>query len=466
MKQKNKNFLYNILYQIFIFIVPIIVTPYISRVLGVDNIGIYSYSYSIISYFMLATLLGINNYGSRNIAKLSKQKEEMSEEFCSIYYLQLIIGLIMLVIYNFICIFFIKDNKIIFILQNIFLISSVFDINWFYFGIEKFKITISRNIIIKLFSIILVFVFVKKSTDLWKYTLIMSVSTLISQLYLWLFIGKYIKFKKITLRRIFLNLKPCLVLFIPVIAYSIYRIMDKTMLGAISGTTELGYYENAEKIINIPISFVTALGTVMLPHMSKIDSNNKEMINKNIIESFKLCFAFVIPMIFGLLAISSDFAILFFGQEFSACGNIIRILLPTVLFSSIANVIRTNYLIPQNLNKIYVSSTILGAILNFIFNAILIPLFGYYGACIGTIIAEFSVMFYQIIKVKEKIDFRSVWKILLSYIIKSIVMFIIIMITGLFIKNILFRLIIQIIIGSLIYFILNYKYIIHEFLGK
>lgn len=466
MKQKNKNFLYNIIYQIFIFIIPLIITPYISRILGVDNIGIYSYSYSIIYYFMLITMLGINNYGSRNIAKLSNKKEQMSEEFCSIYYLQSIIGIIMLIIYN-LLLLFINDNKIIFALQNIFLLSAIFDINWFYFGLEKFKITISRNIIIKLFSLILIFVFVKESTDLWKYTLIMSVSTLISQLYLWLFIKKHnIKLKKVSLKRIFINLKPCLILFIPVIAYSIYRVMDKTMLGAISGMTQLGYYENAEKIINIPVSLVTALGTVMLPYMSKINSEDKEIFNKNIMESFKLSFTFIMPMIFGLLAISKDFSIIFFGKEFADSGNIIIMLLPTILFSCIANVIRTNYLIPKKQDKIYAISTILGAVLNLIFNVILIPKFGYYGACVGTIIAEFSVMLYQVIKVKEKINFKNVLKVLLSCLIKSVIMFVIIIIVGLFIKNIFYKIIIQIIIACLIYFILNYNYVVHDFLGK
>jgi len=466
MKQKNKNFLYNAVYQIFIFIIPMILTPYISRVLGVNNIGIYSYAYSVISYFMLATLLGINNYGSRNIAKISKNKGNMSEEFCSIYYLQLIIGTLMLIIYNLFCYFIIEENKNIFYLQNIFLISAIIDINWFYFGIEKFKITISRNIIIKVFSIILVFIFVKENTDLWKYTLIMGASTLISQLYLWIFIHKYVKFKKLPIKRILINLKPCIILFIPVLSYSVYRIMDKTMLGAISGTVDLGYYENAEKIINIPVSFVTALGTVMIPYMSKFDEKDKENINNNMMESFKLCFTFVMPMIFGLLAISKDFAIVFFGNEFNISGIIIKVLLPTILFSSIANVIRTNYLIPQGQDKIYVTSTVIGAILNLIFNIILIPKYSYYGACIGTIIAEFFVMFYQIVKTKKQIEYKKLFSILFEYILKSIVMFAIIEIIGQFIININYRILIQIIAAVLVYFFLNYKYIRYEFLGK
>jgi len=179
MKKVNKNFMYNMVYQILLYIIPLIVTPYISRVLGAENIGIYSYTYSIVTYFMLLTLLGINNYGTRNIAKNHKNREKLSYTFSSIYYLQIIMGIIMLVIYN---------------------ISIIF--------MDK--------------------AYTKE--DLWKYLLIMSGSLVISQLYLFLFRKKYVDFKKVKIKDITKHIKSVCVLFIPVIAYSVYRIMDKTMI--------------------------------------------------------------------------------------------------------------------------------------------------------------------------------------------------------------------------------------------
>ncbi len=463
MREINKNFIYNVLYQIFIYIIPLLTVPYISRILGANNIGVYSYTYSIVYYFMLVGMLGINNYGSRKIARFSHDKKEMSKEFISIYLLQLFLSLLMIICYLIIIMLFFKNYKMIFGIQVIYLISVVFDINWFYFGIEKFKITISRNIIIKVLSLILIFTLVKTENDLWIYTLIVSGSTLISQLYLWLFIHKYIMPVKVSFKDVFSHFKKCVILFIPVIAYSIYRVMDKTMLGLISGTLELGYYENAEKIINIPISFITALGTVMLPHMSKLKSDE---IKLAIESSFELCFCFVMPMIFGLFIISSDFSIMFFGNEFYKTGTIIKLLIPTILFSAITNVIRTNYLIPQEKDSIYVKSTIYGAITNLIFNSIFIPKYGAYGACIGTLIAEFSVMIYQIINVKKEIDFKKVFKIMFVYIIKSLVMSIFMIIVGLSFKNQYIRLILQFIMAPIIYIISIHKYIIYDFLGK
>ena len=142
--------MYNMVYQILLYIIPFIVTPYISRVLGAENIGIYSYTYSIVTYFMLLTLLGINNYGTRNIAKNHKNREKLSYTFSSIYYLQIIMGIIMLVIYNISIIFMDKAYTMLFLINNLFLISAILDINWLFFGLEEFKITTVRNGIIKI----------------------------------------------------------------------------------------------------------------------------------------------------------------------------------------------------------------------------------------------------------------------------------------------------------------------------
>ena len=463
MKLQNKNFLYNILYQFFVFIIPLLTTPYISRVLGVDNVGIYSYTYSIVYYFMLLAMLGITNYGSREIAKCSN-KIERSKMFLSIYFLQIFMSIICIILYLLLT-FLLQTKYLNIMLINIcFLFSVLFDINWFFYGLEKFKITISRNIIIKLLSLIFVFAFVKNANDLWKYSLIIGTSTLISQMFLWLFIRKEIVFIKIKLEDVFQHLKPCIILFIPVIAYSIYRVMDKTMLGSIAGTLNLGYYENAEKIINIPVAIINALGVVMLPSMAK--TVNDDELKEKILYSFKLILLFIIPIFFGLIVVSDNFSILFFGQEFEQSGFIIQLLSITFVFSAIANVIRTNYLIPKKLDKIYVKSTILGAIVNLIINSILIPYYGYIGASIGTICAEFIVMLYQIVKTKNFIDYVKVLKILFENIFKCILVFIVLIILEFSVKPRIIRFILQIIISIVMVFILNYDFIVYDFLNK
>lgn len=463
MNSTNKNFLLNLIYQLFIFIIPLITVPYVSRVLGANNIGIYSYTYSIITYFMLGTMLGINNYGSREIAKVSDNIEKKSKKFFSIYYLQLISNLVMIVLFLiFQLLYRYKYNNIL-LIQILYLISCGFDINWYFFGVEKFKITVSRNIIIKFLSLILIFIFVKSKNDLWIYTLILSGSTLISQLYLWLYMKKEVIFTKIKFSEAFSHLSKCLILFIPVIAYSVYRIMDKTMIGAISNTVQLGNYENAERIINIPLSIITALGTVMLPHMSK---SNEQDFDEKVTDTFKLCYFMLFPIFIGVLITAKEISDVLFGNEFLYAANIIRFLIITILFSGLTNIIRNNYLIPKSKDSIYVKSTIYGAIVNLILNLIFIKMYGAYGACIGTVTAEFIVMLYQFIKTRNVIKYKYEFKCIFPFFIKSIITgFFIFIVLLLKIDNCVIRLIIQIIIGLIIYVLLNKNYILYEFFG-
>ncbi len=459
MKTTNKNFLYNILYQALAIVFPLIITPYISRILGVENIGIYSYTYSIVCYFMLFALLGINNYGTREISKAI----DKSQKFTSIYLLQLILSFISIILY--IIFIFVADNeyKLVLTIQGIFLLSVIFDINWFFFGIEEFKLAISRNIIIKILSTISIFILVKTENDLILYIIIMSVSTFISQIYMWLHLKRYIKFVKVNLFDIYIHLKPVLILFIPTIAYSIYRIMDKIMIGSITTTIDLSNYDSAEKIVTIPIMIVVAIGTVMLPYMSKV---SKKELKEKITQNFKMTFTFVLPLAFGLFVIANDFTIVFFGPEFTKTADIIRLIIPTILFSAIASTVRNSYLIPHNKETIYVTATIIGAVINLILNLILINLYGVYGACIGTLSTEAVIMLYQTIKTRKEVNYKKMLKDLIITIIKGSIMAISIYLIGLLISNVYAKLISQILLGIIIYFSLNYKYIMYEFFNK
>lgn len=460
MNSVKKNFSYNIIYQILTLILPLITAPYISRTLGAKGQGIFSYTYSFATYFVLFAMLGINNYGNRTIAKNKENSKKLSKEFCTLYTMQFISAIIAIFLYIIYIFVFGKKYQLYFLLQLIFVFSSIFDINWFFFGLEKFKLTIIRNIIIKLLSVVLIFLFVKNDNDLSIYIVIMASSTLLSNLFLWPYLFKQISFTKISLKDIIKHIKPNIMLFIPVIAVSLYKIMDKIMLGNMANMTDVGFYENAEKIINIPLSFITALGTVMLPRISNLISLNEDKKILNYIDkSMEFVLFISVAFTFGLLAIGKNFSIIFFGNKFTQTGNIIQLLAPTILFISCANVIRTQFLIPKEKDKIYIISVFIGAIVNFIINFILIPKYGSTGAAIGTIFAEFFVMFYQMYKTRKELEILKYIKLLIKFSLSGFTMFAIINILIYFIRNKYILLAVQIILGCLIYFILNYKYI-------
>ena len=461
MSSVKRNVTYNIIYQILILIIPLITAPYLSRVVGAKGVGIYSYTYSIVYYFMLLCLLGVNNYGNRLIAKVRDDKEKLSKTFFSVYLFQLFMGIIMLIVYIIYLLCVNNEYKTIALIQSLYILSAIVDINWFFFGLEEFKATITRNTLLKIGNVILIFIFVKNNSDLWKYVLIMSGMTLLSQIALWGFLKNKICFVKITLKDITKHIKPNLILFIPVIATSLYKLMDKIMLGGMSSVVEVGYYENAEKIINIPTAIITALGTVMLPRISNIMSKGKkDKVNSYVCKSFSFVIFMSMALSLGLIAIGYNFAPMYFGDEFQKTGILIMLLAITLPFVAFANVIRTEYLIPAEKDRIYIESVILGAIINLIFNIIFIPRLQSFGACIGTVLAEITVMVYQSVKIRKELEIKQYVLNSIPFLIKAVIMFACVFVLNFININPLLRLMIQIIIGVIIYGIMNLKYIL------
>ena len=460
MTEIKKNFVYNLFYQGLILLLPLITVPYISRKLGVEGIGIYSYTYSIVYYFMLISMLGINNYGNRTIAKSKEDKKLLSQNFISIYSIQLFMTILMIIIYIIYIYFFCKKYTLISEIQIIYLISVLFDLNWFFFGMEKFKITVTRSTIIKIISVILIFKFVKSQDDLSVYVLIMSCSTLLTQLVLIPYLLKEIKIEKIQFSNIKKHILPCLVLFIPYISVSLYKIMDKIMLGNMSTIMEVGFYEQAEKIINIPTGIISALGTVMLPRISNLLSKgNKKIAEEYIKKSIKFIMFISFPICFGLIAISTNFVQIFLGDSFYKTSILIYYLSPTILFLSFANVIRTQFLIPNEKDKDFTYSLIGGAIINLIINYLLIPKYKSIGAAIGTFFAELFVCLYQTITVRNDLPIKEYLKSIYQFLIKTIIMFIIVFPLNLINTKKIYIIVLQITIGVVAYVLINKKYI-------
>ena len=453
MNSIKKNFIYNSAYQLLIFIIPMITTPYISRVLGSNGIGLYSFNNSIAYYFVIFTMLGLNNYGNREVARSRDNKKKLSKSFFSIYALQFICGIITNTMYLLYCVF-ISKNFILSISIWPFVLSAIFDINWFFFGIENFRFTVIRNVIIKILTTISIFVFVNEKSDVVSYCLILSFGMLLSNLSLWTLLNKYVDFYRPKLEEIRVHIRPNLLLFVTVLSVSLFKIMDKIMLGMISASSEVGLYESAEKIINIPTAFVLSLGTVMLPRMSNIvankdDSKSTDLINKSIIFAVFLSTSFS----FGIMAISKEFVPIFFGSGFEKCIYLLWILLPSSVFIAFANVIRTQYLLPNGDDKIYVISAIIGAVINLTVNYIMIPFLASIGATIGTLISEAVVCIYQSSKAKKALPINQYIKNSLPFLISGIVMFISLYNFNMHIADI-YLMFIKIILGVVIYMVL------------
>ncbi|EHI98326.1 polysaccharide biosynthesis protein [Clostridium sp. DL-VIII] len=405
MGQLKKNITYNFVYQILILVVPFITAPYLSRKIGASGVGTYSFSQSIAMYFTYITTLGLSNYGNRVIASVQADRKERSRIFCEIYCMQMICFFVSVALYA-IYIEFFSVDKVAAVIMVVWVISALFDINWFFFGMEQFKLTVIRNTAVKLLSVICIFIFVRTKNDVYIYILIMALCTIISQICLWPYVKKLVDIKMPSWHNVLSHFKPNFILFIPVIAVSIYKILDKIMLGYMCTMDEVGYYENAEKIINIVQSLIVAIGTVMLPRMTALFSSSDENTSKKYMDiTMNAVMIYVSAASFGLFAIKDEFVIFYFGDNFQKTEPILGMLAITLLFFGCGNVLRTQYLIPKKKDQIYIKSAIVGAIVNILVNLLLIEKYGGLGAAVGTVCAEIIVCFYQFYKVRKEVNF-------------------------------------------------------------
>ena len=452
----KKNFAYNVTYQLLLIVLPVITTPYIARIFGADGIGTYAYTYTVANFFVLFTMLGVKNYGNRSVAAVRNDKTRLGRVFWEIYGLQLICSVISLVFYLLYVLFLAGEYQQIAFIQGLYVLSSLLDISWLFFGLEKFRITVTRNIVIRLISLACIFIFVSKPSDLWKYTLILALGTLLSQAYLWRYLPQFVRWWRPKPRDVFRHLPGELILFVPIIAISIYKMMDKIMLEMMSGVTQVGFYENAEKIVNIPLGIITALGTVMLPRMAHLVAQGKqEQSNKYISSSMKFAMFLAIAMMFGMIGVAPVLIPVFLGKNFESCIPLLQLMAITVPFIAWANVIRTQYLIPNQRDHSYIISVLLGAATNVVVNLILIPPLAAKGAVIGSLCAEAIVCLSQTWMVRGNLEIKTYIRGALPFLlIGSAMMLAVLGVSAILPRNV-WGLIGEVAIGAFVYLVLS-----------
>lgn len=454
MNQKSivKNYLYNLTYQILILILPLVTASYLARVLGATGNGIYIYTYTIVNYFILFGSLGISMYGQREIAYVQNDKSKMKKIFIELVSFRFITIAIASIIYYFT---FMRVGEYRQYYRILFfeLVAAAFDISWFFQGLEEFKKTVIRNIIVRLTSVALIFLLVKQPSDLSKYLTIYAFADLLGNISLWLYLPKYFNGIKVKNIDIFKQLPAIALLFIPQIANKVYNMLDTTMLGKIIvDKAETGYYEQSQKIIRVLLTVVTSLGTVMVPRMASMFANGeKEKINEYMNKSFNFTYMLSFPIMFGLIAISKDFVPWFFGPGYTKVITLMIIIVPIILLMGIANIIGTQYLIPTKRQKEFTISVVAGIGVNFVLNYIMIRAWQSVGACIATVISQLVVDLVQIYYIRNEINLKAVFKLSYKYFLAGFAMFVCCMLVQSMISGII-CVVIQMAVGVIVYF--------------
>ena len=389
-----KNGFYFTFYQILKIIVPLITAPYISRVLGVSGVGIYSYTNSLVAYFILVAGLGTAQYGVREIARARLDRKAYSKSFFEIELITVFTSFFCIITWLILSFFYTQYNPLLYI-WTLEIVAVIFDISWLYAGIEKFKYTVIINSIFKLLGVLFIFLFVKHQNDLSKYILINTSVVLCGNISMWIFLPQVISVTKIQFSNLKYHLKETIVFFIPTIASTMYTVLDKTLIGLICKNDDLnGYYEQGTKIVNMSKA-VCAYGIigVIAPRMSflfKID--DKEGIKRIANNTLNLLLFFAIAITFGVIAIADVLVPCFFGEGYSEVVLVLKLMMPLCLITTISSCLSNLYYTPIGKRKHVAIFVIIAALINVCCNLLLIPFYNIYGAIIGSLIAETVVL--------------------------------------------------------------------------
>ena len=416
-----KNYLYNLSYQILTIILPIITVPYVTRIFTSEDLGSYGFYYSIVSYFSLFAMLGIGIYGTKQIAAA----RDVSSTFWNIYAIQLIASLLALFVYVITLVSIPKMSGMVPIILGIVLLTKMIDISWLFTGKEDFKKITLRNTMVKVAGVISIFTFIKSSEDLYLYIFLIVIFDFLGQFVMWIPAKKFIKRPSFDTKIIKKNLHPIVLLFLPQVAISLYVVLDRTLLGLLGSYSDVGIYEQGQKLTSILLTVVSSLGAVMLPRVANLLSERKEKEAQNMVRfSFILYNLIIFPMIFGLIAINEVFVRLFLGQNFQDVKYVLYIIVFNIMFIGWTNILGYQVLVVRNKNKEFMLSTTIPAIVSVAVNITVIPFFGYIGASITSVVVEFLVFaiqwYYSRNIINKKLLFN---KDLAKIICSSLVMF-------------------------------------------
>jgi O-antigen/teichoic acid export membrane protein len=387
------NFILSMAYQVLVVILPMITAPYVARVLGADKNGIYSFTASYQTYFSMFAALGTVSYGSREIARNRKNRQLRSKLFWEIELMTVLTSTISII--AFAAFIYSRDRYQIFYIPQIMAIAAVmFDISWFFTGIEEFKYIVTKNAVFKLLGAVLIFTLVHKPEDLLLYIVILSATTMLGNMSMWIHMPRFLDpvgFRALRIRR---HLKETMVYFIPSIATSVYTVLDKTLIGEITrNEAENGCYDKVVQLINIMKALTfTALNSVLGARISFLFAEKKyDEIRRRIETSINYILFMGLAIGFGLAAVAPRFIPWFLGPGYDRAIMMLIMMSPIVVIIGVSNCLGSQYYTPSGKRAQSARFIIVGSIVNLILNLLLIPRYWGYGAIAASIIAELMI---------------------------------------------------------------------------
>ena len=458
MKKRSvtENIFFNMLYQVLVTVLPILTTPYVARTLGLHSNGIHSFTESIVTYFIIFGAIGTSLYGIRKIAYVSVDEEALSKTTKEILFLRILLTLFTLAVY--IPLLCIKGPYVIlYRIHVINIISNGLDVTWFYQGVEDFKKVTLRNLLVKFLFVISLFLFIKKPDDLPIYVLLTVISSLAGNLVMLFYLPHYVDLKKGKCARISQHLKPSLVLFLPQAMNYIYVLIDRTMLGWMINTDNVGLYDQAQRIVRMVTGILQSVGYVLMARVANLtvkgdEEGIKTYAHKSI--NFNLFIAF--PAMFGILGVADDFIPFFLGNEYLGSAPILKSLSVLLLLTSMNSLMGIQFLVPLGKDKAYTAATTSGAVTSVVLNLLLIPVLGVFGSAIACVVAELVVFVISYWHLRDLIRLREVLRNNYKILLGAVAMYGVVRLISLLSVNTVLKLLLELLGGAAVYFLIAF----------
>ncbi len=437
---------------------PLITFPYVCRVIEADGIGQANFYNSIISYISLFTCLGIPMYAVREIARDRNDVVKMNRTATEILLLHTLLTLVGYIVVAILCFTVpqIQANVSLFLVLSLTIFFTAIGCEWFYQGIEDFKYITIRGLIVKTISVILLFIFVRSKSDLLYYGCYMVFGVLGGNIFNFFRLRKYIHreniiFSELNIKR---HIKPVLKVFSMTVVTSIYLQLNTVLLGFIKNNAAVGYFSSACKMMQMLLALSTSLNSVIMPRASHLLAENKmEEIKRLLQKSYNFSFAVSLPISVGLIVCAPNIIIVLCGVNFSDSILTSQILAPIIFLVAISSFIGLQILFPRGKVNLILYSCTIGAVIDIIFNIILIPVFSFNGTALAYLLAELLSLLSLYIMGKKYIPIHFFKRNILVYILASIVMGMILSFMNLFEMPNITILGCQLFVGVIIYFI-------------
>lgn len=452
----KQNYIFSLLYKVIAVLVPVLITPYLDRILEPDGNGAISFVSSIASYFILLANLGIEGYGQRAVAMHRDDKAFLNKFVLEIFILKIFLtifsGTIFIVLFSIIG----GAKTEMYLIFSISVFFVAFDFSWLFQGLENFRILAITHLVARAAYVVLVFLLVNTKQQINVAAFLWVGMTVVSYLLSFPFASRFFKTNKGEKLKPFSHLKESLIYFIPAIAVSVYTILDKTMIGIITGSDfENGYYEEADKIVKLVLTVVTTLNIIMRSRISYCFARGKfEQVKNYIRQTANLAFMLCLPMMFGLLAVSRPFVNIYCGEAYGKSVILLRILSPLILIIAVSNILGTHYYTPFNKQRTSNKFLITGAVVNIVFNLPLIYFMQSVGAAIASVVAEFTILVLYAVNANRFFEFTEFLKISWKYAVCAGVMFVVVAVMVHFLPQSILWLVVEIVCGIVVYSVL------------